>query len=242
MPNGFWFGGIHCGQYGLTVEKYPALRGQTRRRSITSVSGRNGDLRTPDGSFSNSNAVYSCYFHGHAPTPEQTHQIRAWLMGTSGYQRLEDVYDPQYFRLAAFDGPLDVDNILNEYGRCQITFDCKPQCWLKSGEQPISIKESGTCLLNPTLFPAKPLITVHGTDAGKLMIGKYAVSFLEAPESIILDSEIQNAYSLTEDGTAVSKNNAIYAMPFPELVAGESLVTWDGGITGVEIIPRWWQL
>ena len=55
--------------------------------------------------------------------------------------------------------------------------------------------------------------------------------------AVVLDSDTQNAYL-----GAVNLNSTISAPEFPTLPAGESAVRWTGGITGVEIIPRWWTL
>lgn len=55
--------------------------------------------------------------------------------------------------------------------------------------------------------------------------------------AVVLDSNTQNAYL-----GAVNLNSTISAPEFPTLPAGESAVRWTGGITGVEIIPRWWAL
>ena len=96
----------------------------------------------------------------------------------------------------------------------------------------------GEVLRNPTAFTALPTITVTGTGAGTLTVGDVTVSISSMPRgAVVLDSDTQNA-----SYGAFNLNNTISAPEFPTLPAGESVVRWTGGITSVEIIPRWWTL
>ncbi|MBQ9839007.1 MAG: hypothetical protein IJO56_05925 [Oscillospiraceae bacterium] len=241
MVDGFKFGNRATWDFSMRVEKYPRQSGAARKFKEISVPGRNGALHIDEGCFENFQQPYECYFHGVLPTPEQSHAIRAWLQGTPGYQRLEDVYDPEHFRMASFTGPLDVENHFNRYGRCVVTFDCMPQAFLKSGEIPISFVVPGL-LYNSTGFPALPMITVYGSAAGTLTVGTCAVEIKSLEDVIILDSDTQNAFRRSDAGALENKNACIYAPTFPQLLPGANVIAWDGGIERVEIIPRWWTL
>lgn len=46
-------------------------------------------------------------------------------------------------------------------GEFDVTFDCKPQRWLTSGETAVAVTSGGT-ITNPTLFDAEPLLAVEG--------------------------------------------------------------------------------
>lgn len=227
--------------FSLYVERLPAIKGPARRRTTITVPGRNGDLHIDEGTFENYTQPYACYFHGEGATPEVAHLIKAWLSKSGEYRRLEDTYDPEYFRLATFAGPLDVENKLNKYGRCTINFDCAPQCFLKSGEEVISLGYSGE-ISNPTAFSALPLITVYGGFAGSLTIGGVTVEIKSIVDQVTLDCEMQDAYRQVADGGPENYNGKIYAPEFPVLQPGKNAVSWAGGITGVDIIPRWWTL
>lgn len=241
MRNGFVFAGKSTWDFNMLVGRYPAQKGAARKRTTVPVPGRNGDLHYDEGAFENYQQPYECGFRGGRPTPEQAHAIKEWLLSSGTYQRLEDVYDPDYFRLATFAGPLDIENQLNKIGKCVVTFDCKPQSFLKSGEHPITFPAAGT-LRNPTMEIAKPVITVYGSSAGTLWIGDYAVEIKAITDQLILDCDSQNAYRKIGEGAPENKNGSIYAPNFPELLPGNSLIRWDGGISKVEIIPRWWTL
>lgn len=241
MSNYFRFGEKSSQDFDMHIEKYPTIKGATRKRTTVSVAGRNGDIHLDEDAFTNYKQSYECYFHGNLPTPEQAHAIKAWLTASGDYLRLEDTYDSAHFRLAAYIGPLDVQNYFNEFGRCTVTFDCAPQWFLKSGEYPVEFTKAGT-ILNPTSKIALPLITVFGTGSGAVKVGNISVTIKAIDGCVILDCDSEDAYSLADDGEKVNENEHIYAQDFPVLVSGENSISFSGGITKVEIIPRWWEV
>lgn len=241
MSSYFSFGAHSTLDFDMHIEKIPTVKSAKRKRTTVSVPGRNGDLHYSEDAYSNYTQPYECYFHGDVPTPEQAHTIKAWLMASQGYLRLEDSYDPQHYRMATFIGPVDVANHINEFGRCTVSFDCAPQCFLKSGERPI-VASLGMYLHNPTAFPSLPLITVYGSGGGVLIAGNTTVNIKELTDQITLDCEVEDAYRILADGTRENKNSCIHAPKFPALPPGDSQIVFTGGITGVTIVPRWWEL
>lgn len=241
MANGFKFGNKATWDFNMRVQHYPKQSAPARRMQTVTVLGRNGALHLQENAFHNYTQSYDCYFHSNLPTPEQAHAIKAWLLSSGSYQRLEDTYDPTHFRMASFAGPLDIDNRLNRYGVCNVNFTCDPRAFLKSGEHALLFTGPGV-LYNPTAFTALPLITVYGRGTGKVSIGTCTVDILAISEPIILDCEMQNAYTQMDGNAPVNKNSVIKAVPFPELAPGETAVSFQGDITKIEIIPRWWEL
>lgn len=241
MFDGFTFGGHSTWEFLAHVEKYPKQNGPKRKRTTVAVAGRNGALHFQNGAFENYIQPYEIYFHGEIPTPEMAHKIKSWLLSDGSYQRLEDVYDPGYFRMATFAGPLNIDNVLNMYGRCTINFDCAPQSFLVSGELPLTFEASGK-ILNPTNQIALPKIVAYGTGAGEVSVNGTAVRIDAITDPIILDCEVENAYSEVEGSAAVNQNGNIYAPKFPTLAPGTNTVSFSGDITKLEITPRWWTL
>lgn len=241
MRNGFKFGSRATWDFDMYVEKLPSQNTSARKMETVKVPGRNGDLHFLQDAFNNYTQPYSCYFHGKLPAPAQAHAVKAWLLSSGTYRRLEDTYDPEHFRLAAFNGPLSIENILNEYGRCTVNFDCDPRCFLKSGENVLTFTAPGQ-IVNPTEFAALPMITVYGTAAGTVTVGRSTVTIHSIDSPIILDCENQNAYSQPGEGAPVNRNDCIKAIPFPMLKPGNNSIAFSGGIAKIEIIPRWWEL
>ena len=240
MSNYFKFGNKITKDFNMHIEKYPAIKGATRKRTTVSVAGHNGDLHSDEGAYTNYKQPYACYFHGDVPTPEQAHAIRAWLHSSGEYLKLEDTYDPKYYRMATFIGPLDVNNYLNKYGRCTVYFDCAPQYFLKSGDFPVTFSQSGV-ISNPTSEKALPLIKVYGPEgSGTVTIGSVMVEIKSIDGELILDCEVEDAYKLV-NGEKINENGNINAPNFPELLPGENTVSFAGTIKKIEIIPRWWE-
>lgn len=231
----FWFNGRCCDEFGIVASGEHTYNAPQRDVDALQIPGVNGDLLISNKRYKNISVVYPCgIVHNFASRAEAA---RAWLLAPQGYCRLEDDYSPGTYRLGCFSGPVDFDMaLLNRAGTADLTFTCKPQRYLKSGETPIRMPAPGT-LYNATLFDALPLISVTGDGAGSLTVDGYTVEIRALDGALTLDCELQDAYKGTEN-----KNNTIYAPEFPRLTPGENAVSWTGGVTGVSITPRWWTL
>ncbi len=234
MKNVFIFDGKSSGDYGIYISGGQTFNAPERDVESIEIPGRNGNLTISRNRFKNIMVPYPVFVHKRFN--ENVAAARAWLLGSDGYCRLEDTYHPDQYRMAQFNGPIDFEmRFLNYSGETTLTFNCKPQRWLKTGEQVIQCS-NGDSILNSG-FPALPLIKVSGTGGGYLYVGACVVQILSLDEYVILDSETQNAYKGT-----INKNGTIAAPEFPVLQTGENTIYWGGGITAVEITPRWWTI
>lgn len=237
MGNYFFFNGARSIDKGLTIEYCPSVGTGQRVVEKISVPGRSGDLVIDTGAYGNYIQPYEIWFKDKLRgTTRAARDIAQWLLSGIGYMRLEDTYDPEVFRLAMFTGPFDVENWMLTHGRATLEFDCQPQRWLKTGQLPVAM-QSGQSLIN-TWQPAKPLIQVTGTGDGTLVVGGSTISISDMTGTITLDSETEDAYSGTEN----LNNNVQVNGGYPILQNGETAVYFSGGITAVQITPRWWSL
>lgn len=232
--NEFIFAGKRSGDYGIYITEGKVFNAPERDVETIEIPGRNGNLSIDKGRFKNIPVSYPCFIQKKFILASAT--LRNWLAAEAGYQRLEDTYNKDTYRLAQFVSRLDFEQNYLRNSKVTIEFDCKPQRFLKAGEYPIEMAESGI-LHNPTNFEALPLITVYGTSAGQLNINGAIVQIKSIDGYVTLDSDTQNAYKDT-----ANKNNTILADDFPALQRGANAISWTGGITKVEIIPRWWTL
>ena len=232
------FNGISSLDYGIQVEHPPEYQAPARDYEVIHVPGRNGDLVIDNGSYQNVNRSYQMAIGDlRKDYTSMANVISEWLHSASGYARLEDSYEPEYYRMAMFQDEISVENIMQHAGRLTIDFNCKPQRFLKSGEELVKITGQ-TILYNPTGFNSLPCITVYGNGRGVLSIGMYTITISSINGSIVLDSEIQDVYR----GTVNRNADVILNKNFPEFVPGENSIGWSGGITYVEVVPRWWTL
>lgn len=232
------FNGISSLDYGIQVEHPPEYQAPARDYEVIHVPGRNGDLIIDNGSYQNVNRSYQMAIGD--PRKDYTSManvISEWLHSASGYARLEDSYEPEYYRMAMFQDEISVENIMQHSGRLTIDFNCKPQRFLKSGEELVKITGQ-TILYNPTGFNSLPRIAVFGNGEGVLTIGIHTITISSINGSVVLDSEIQDVYR----GTVNRNADVILNENFPEFVPGENSISWSGGITYLEVVPRWWTL
>ena len=159
--------------------------------------------------------------------------IATWLLSPSGYQRLEDTYDPDVFRMAVYTGPIEIENWMLTYGRATLDFDCMPQRWLKSGEIPVSVK-NGDVILNQWQ-KAKPLLIVSGN--GTLEINDSVIQISGTSGQYFIDCETENAY---QNGISLNANLTVENNLFPVLRNGETQISFTG-IDSLQIVPRWWS-
>lgn len=232
------FNGIASNKLGIQVEHPPGYETPKKDYEIVHVPGRNGDVYIDKGSYQNVSRTYDIAIgSADADFASIANTISEWLYAPVGYARLEDTYELDYYRLAAYSDATDIKNILTHAGRVTIAFDCKPQRFLKSGEKSVTFTAKGT-LSNPTKFEALPTIIVKGSGKGVLQIGKYTVTISDINSLVTIDCELQDAYN----GTANRNSTITLSDGFPKLVSGSNSITFSGGITSVEVIPKWWTL
>ena len=137
--------GVSSDTIGVIVERIPNRYVPTRRFSPQQVAGRNGNILLVDKAFPNVEQEYEVYLSAEAQgLPSVARACAEWLMGPDGYCRLTDSYDTTVYREAFLLGGFDIENILNKFGRCTITFSCKPQKYLLTGDTPIEIPAGTT--------------------------------------------------------------------------------------------------
>ena len=227
---------------GIVVEAAPFYKKPKRKVDVYSVPGRSGNIIRPQNAWENVDQPYkiSAGDGSQHAVPGAFSSVAAWLYGPSGYHRLEDDFDLAHFRLAQFVGPFDIENIMTRVGRATITFDCKPQRFLKSGETPVTMDGSGT-INNPTAFLARPLLLVTGGGAaGTVTVNGTVFSISNTGVPVYIDCESMDCY----DGSGNNRNAIVSSSTseFATLAPGENAVGFSGGVTTVEITPRWWEI
>lgn len=230
----FTFAGQASSDYFLTVEYIPNYTAAARSIETYTVPGRSGDLIYDTGDFSNVVQMYEVWYKAPIRAHQAARGILNWLTGVRGYQRLEDTYDPDIYRMAYFANETEFETWFYKCGRGTLEFNCMPQRYLKSGEFALDI-ENGQSLYN-SWQPAKPLIVLTGSGVGTVCIGDYTIGISSIPSSgMTIDCDTQNAY----DG--LNNYNNLITVPngFPVLERGENTISFEG-VQTLKITPRWW--
>lgn len=229
----FIFGGIDSRKYQVGIYGDQLANPPERDRDFVSVPGRNGDVIVDNGRYNNKIVPYKAYIINKYNS--NVTGLRNDLLSFTDYQRLEDSINPDQFRMAvAIPFEVDEHGILRA-GEFEIKFNCKPQRFLKSGEQKIEIT-AATTLYNEYPETALPLIRAYGT--GSFSIGGVAIQITAANGYTDIDCELMEAYKDTL-ATDCNANIVLTNGKFPSLKNGANQITISG-LTKLEITPRWW--
>lgn len=195
---GFTFNGIDSKDYGIYITGEAVFNAPTKDVEYIAIPGRNGDYALDHGRWNNIEVTYPAGFFGEDETDFATgiNAIRNMLCSQKGYCRLTDDYNPGEYRMAVYSSGLEVSPAALKGGEFSITFTCKPQRFLTTGETPVS-PQSGDTITNPTLYESKPLLVAEGL--GSIGIGDETVTITNA---VVGNVELAGPVSqtITSDG------------------------------------------
>lgn len=235
------FGGKSLSDFGVIADFAKTYKTPGYSVESIEIPGKNGDLLFSDDRYSNVTVIFNCFIAGD-DIREQYSQLIDYLTSfDGGYARLENAADPNVYRMGCFKSATDPER--GKYWRTinfELSFDCMPQKFLKSGETAIEVSSSIT-LNNPTYKRARPLIYVTAmTDDGTIAINSQTISAEQFSDPFYIDCDLMYAYRIV-DGEVVSTDTTV-TMPdkYVELVPGENTVQLTN--CTIEITPRWWRL
>lgn len=237
IRHGFLFDGVNTEEKGIIV--YGAAVDEIAPRDVEPVEipGRNGVLHLDNGRWGERTQTYFVYLPGDNYPARIAYARRVFGRVPHGYRRLEDTYNPDTFSLATFGDALAPESMaFRTAGVCEIVFNCRPERFLRLGEQVIRA-EGPVTLANPTGLPARPLIRVYGSAAGVLSVGAVVLYVDEITGYVDIDADAGDCFR-----GSVNCNGDVRVSTFPTLGEGTTGVSFTGGIDAVEITPRWWTL
>ena len=237
------FNNIPSTNYGIFVEKPPVYAFPERDYDVVHVPGRNGDIVVDNGSYKNVARTYELSVgEAESDFTKLASGVSEWLHSVSGYARLEDTYEPDYYRMAYYSAGAEMENLFHQAGKLSVEFTCKPARFLKIGERPVTFTAAGS-LYNPTFQKSFPLIEIVASGAGTIKMGSQTIAIdgLSSSTTMIIDSELQDVY---EKDSALNLNSKVSFTDgrFPTLSSGLTDISFTGSITSVEVTPRWWIL
>lgn len=195
------FGGVDSSDYGIYITGEGVYNAPERAVEFVSVPGRDGDIAIDQGRFSNIQITYPSGTFGKTQEEfrEAVSAFRNAILSLRGYQRLEDTYHPDEYRMAVYTAGLEVSpahyGTAGEFG---ITFECKPQRWLNCGDYPSPV-QSGQIVENPTLFESKPVLLSQGY--GMINFNGFSIGLENEPMGTVKFTPINYATGVVTDWT-----------------------------------------
>lgn len=260
MRNYFVFDGVDSRTLGIYTNGTETYNSPSREFDFYQVPGRDGDLLGLSTRLSNTQLTYHCYIYKNFKA--NIAALRGLLLSRTSYCRLSDTYNPDEYRMALFQGPLNVEPTrLGDAGQFDITFNVKPQRYYNSGDVPVTVEgDHSATLINPSQFIAKPLVVLNylnyistgifrmSNEAGSPISYIISVEVTQgAPTGIYtFDSELMEI-------TDASGNNAeqyfrirqwqgVQKYPFPYFDLYESYFYVGGADNEATVTPRWWTV
>lgn len=234
----FSLDGVEASSLGIVMQTEFKFDGAEPEMDEVKVAGRNGTLHIFTGAWKNVKGTVECYLAGemnNLPPNVRLAKLGAFLKPLEGYQKLKVVSDEGYYRMAMATGMPEHGLRLGFLAPFTINFDCKPQHYLDSGDVEVTATNGGT-IENPTNQNAYPVVRLTGTGAGTVTINGSTVSVTDV-DGAIIDSELMKGYTQSTGDLVVARGSE-----FPVLKVGNNAVSWTGGITGVFITPRWFEV
>jgi phage-related protein len=226
-------GGKSTEDFNIYISGEGTFASPERDYETVSVPGRNGDLTFDNGRFNNMNLTYPAFITKNYK--QSLSDFEDFLGSLRGYVRIEDTYHPDEYRMGICKGGIKPKNsAANLAGEFDISFDIKPQRFLKEGEKVVSFTANGS-IKSPTMQECKPLLRVYGT--GTVGIGDTTITISSADVYTDIDCETEDAY---KGAVNCNGNISVTNHRFPVL-KGETGISLGGSVTKVEITPRWWR-
>lgn len=216
MRNSIIFGGVDSADFGIYIGGEGTFNAPKRDVEMISIPGRNGAFALDKGRFENIEVTYSAFNYETdlATFSANLEAFRNAICSQKGYQRLTDTFHPDEYRMAAYIDGLEIKPIeYNTASTFDITFDCKPQRYLTSGETTITVAD-GQTITNPTLFASSPMLEVEGY--GNINVNGYAIERKNATLGLIqlvgwrTSVPIEQGYSFTFDKAKMNDGDTIY--------------------------------
>ena len=151
------FDGIDAQASGVLISGEGTFDSPERVYEMVEVPGRNGAVAIDQGRFGNIEVTYpaAIWADTQAAFRSKLAAFRSAMASRIGYKRLEDTYHPDEYRLGIFRGAVEVEpDGYNTAGAFELVFDCKPQRFLKSGEEQVDVSSAARRTLtgNPVSF------------------------------------------------------------------------------------------
>lgn len=219
------------------IASVPTIVRAPRKMTVTEIAGSNREVVEMEDAWECYDQPYTLFVgDGTENSVQDIIRDVARVLYKKGWQTLVDDYETDIYRLAYFQGPFDVENRFTRAGKFDVTFRCRPERFLISGNISVSVPNNEK-IFNPTAYSSKPLIHIEGSGNGTVTVAGTIMSFTNIVDYLNLDCEKQDCYRLPSE----NRNNLMTGN-YPVLKSGDNTVSFTGGITSVTITPKWFVI
>lgn len=225
----FTFDGEDSTSFGVQILGEGTFNAPKRVVESVNVPGRSGAILIDQGYYENITVTYPARLIADSTEDfaDAISDFRNFLCSRKGYCRLQDDYNPDEYRLASYTEGLEADVDVLKAGKFDITFDCKPQRYLTSGETEITAISQILEATNPTPYSAKPLLKVEGY--GEIQFPNTTIIVGNAPLGLIMLAKGRTNNTLGSNPAGIGQSfwNAGYLNVNDEILCNGIYVSAD---------------
>lgn len=228
----FTFGGKNSADYGVYLTERPVIRTAERDMEFVEVSGRDGSVAIDLGRYKDVDIDLEAYISGDTHLREAS----AWLSG-DGQMTFSD--QPNIAYRAYITESVDFERVCRTSASRIISIPVRlaPFRYAYPEPEAVVFTSTGGTIENPGTAAAQPRLKIECNSDFVLTINGYTIESKSlTADGVIVDCELQDCYDLTG---AQNMNTYMIIDEYPVLSPGENAISWTGGITSLEITPRW---
>jgi len=210
--------------YGIVINKLPALIKAERNVDEIEIQGRDGDLTIDYETYKPITFTLECT----VINEDKMEDIKSWL---NGFSNLILSWRSDKYYKAKMINRIDISESMSDLGEFPLLFKCQPHAYSLRNDI-VTLIAPGT-IYNGGSTNSKPIITIYGTGAITLTINSINVILTNVVDYVTIDSELMDAF---KDSQLM---NQFMTGEFPELIKGANTISWVGTISKIEIIPNW---
>lgn len=223
----FIYNGIDSRMMDIIVTAMPpTVRAAKRLDSIT-VPGRDGSLHETDGAYDNYTKTIECAIKDRKKIDE----IAVWLTGSGN---IIFSSEPDKVYKVSIVNTIPITQMMKTFQKFQVNFDTYPFKYsVNTFDDKLTLTKASTILGKGTVH-SQPVITIYAAGAVTLSINGIEYSLSNVDDYIVINSEIEECYK-----GDLNRNNIFTADHFPQLEAGDNIISWTGSVEKIEIEPNW---
>jgi phage-related protein len=222
------FKGLTNRHFGLVVTHLDQRRRPEEQVEIIDIEGRSGSLVDRYGDYNSYERKIEFVHMKH----DNAREIHKWLSGKGILRTSEEQHGYFYADVVA---ELERKLVGSRKNLLTASFLVEPHFYLESGNRSLEITEEARLINIGTVY-AEPLIKIFGTGDGQMIINSQIVQLTGIQDYLTIDSKLKIVH---KDNLPAGRK---MSGSFPVLEEGENIVFFNGGITKLEITPRWREL
>ena len=224
---GVLINGINTKTQGFALKGRPSIPSANKKIENIEVEGRDGSLTRflgyEDLQFS---LTFNILFQ--KDIKQKLREIKGVIANAT---KLSFDDSPTFFYKIKQAQISDTETVIKSSGIFSVDFVAEP---FEFEQSSTTTYTSSATIVNRTTTTALPLIKVTGTGTVVLKVNGIGITLTNLTNYIVLDSQIQEAYS----GLTTNMNQNMNG-EFPIFTIGNNTINWTGTVTKIEITNNW---